>query len=657
MAFLCKAQQLYYGAYLYDIADIDKCTCQKLENIFCQFEPYFVIKDTIYYDAVEAIKVGDKLGQSPIYYLDKELQKANPMDTLLRKLDFDSFFWDGGDYIYFLNLFNKGLSIKLNRHDLTKYSYLPEPLLYKEYKDQTQYDTIRSYAKLSNTALIQGKFIKVENITRKIMAFDTSDISKYSVYKDLYDYPNITGNLDINSTFPLMCDSLVFVATLGKLNISSDKYGKQVFMDPTTLKYTPINCDFKKAENVWFSCAFLFNTWNYKKADQCYIRLDLDADNSSSNGQDTTSYIRSLTCNANTASPIVDDDIRINSNMGRIAKVTISLTNALDAEEELIAYDSSRFRITMTSKTSIEAVPMDIFDYAALTAFLKSIKYVNKAVKPLRGQRDIIIEISLTSGQKSIASCHIVIGEKLAQAGNDKNITLCNTSQKIDLMALLDSDVKKNGVFYLENAILEKGVFDPSTAQSADISYVINANNCSDTAQIKIQIIKPADYTIEKVYRFFQEGIQLPIEIQGPFTAINISPPINLSCYDCTTPVILSDKNIQYTITFKTPGDCTVEKEAYVRFKEFTLYLPNILSRSSKDNHTFFLQGDEKIYYDLAIYDTWGSNIFYESDLLMGYPDNSFDAKYTTLTSGTYLYVLNIRNLTKPIVGTFTLIE
>ncbi|HRG40799.1 MAG TPA: gliding motility-associated C-terminal domain-containing protein [Saprospiraceae bacterium] len=187
----------------------------------------------------------------------------------------------------------------------------------------------------------------------------------------------------------------------------------------------------------------------------------------------------------------------------------------------------------------------------------------------------------------------------------------------------------------------------------------IDNNGCSTETELEvIEYLKPKVFTIDMLDTIYTEGLELNVEYNDPNLTYIWTPSTNLSCNDCAYPVVLQKENNAYIIEVINEYGCRDTALIRLSFKKSNLYLPNILSKNSITNNTFYAQGSTNERYTIEIFDRWGNKVFGKENAEVGNVQDGWQVN-ESLSQGVYVYVITYfdKGENKVIFGDITLIE
>ena len=187
----------------------------------------------------------------------------------------------------------------------------------------------------------------------------------------------------------------------------------------------------------------------------------------------------------------------------------------------------------------------------------------------------------------------------------------------------------------------------------------IDVNGCKTEKQIEILVYPNPEISISDMLdTSYSIGMQLIVDYNDPNLTYQWSPTTNLSCIDCPFPMILKKENGIFNIQVINEYGCIDSKILKVTFKESSLFLPNIISKCSSNNNTFFAKGNNSEKYTIEIYDRWGNKVFRKDNAIVGNIDDGWHPD-RSLSQGVYIYVVSYfdQDEMKIVFGDITVVE
>lgn len=564
-------------------------------------------------------------------------------------------YYNGGNYVYILGVFNKGASsYRLNLNTL-KYEKLPP----SDFLEKTQLNgssmnfTGDGLSFVGNDSIVYS----LDFYNKNIVGFHLTDPSKYFVYKkiphfpDDHDKPHLTA---LYGTMPVACDSLMW---MGKYIVGGGEYffygtKMDALIDPNTLEYRFWDCDLLKIdydttsviykkENTSFSDASLL------KAPACMLEVDLDTDDSNTDPQLGGISINS--CRSKQPIPISDDDISIITNGGRLRSVSFQLSGALDVGETIEFRDSSGFVIFTAGQQTWQVYPRNKFDMDALSHLLKNVVYIHNGQLTSYGRRTVSVEIKLTTGQSYSVFTFIDIQNKSNQAGPDVFTKVCVDAENpiVPLGAYLSPEAAAGGTFIYNSNTLDNSHFGANSESLYSFLYTVGDQYCADTSLLVLDVgympkMKPQSVQNQS----FTPGLTLYAASSPSDVTLSWHPKTALSCYVCDSPTLLYPVSINYQVTATATNGCFSVAELPVSFKN--PFFPTVLYRNGTWDHSFFfLSASSSLTYDLEIFDLTGKLIFKGTQLSIGNPSEAWQC--LVASQGLYLFKLYFFDDNQPI--------
>ncbi|MEL6831602.1 MAG: gliding motility-associated C-terminal domain-containing protein [Bacteroidota bacterium] len=112
------------------------------------------------------------------------------------------------------------------------------------------------------------------------------------------------------------------------------------------------------------------------------------------------------------------------------------------------------------------------------------------------------------------------------------------------------------------------------------------------------------------------ESITIPTLTSFSPAFISWTPPEDLDCTDCLTPLASPNETTRYFLDLVDANDCNWEGSLLVRVEQPSLYLPNVFSPNGDGNNDLFRPGLNSgvsgiLYF--SVYDRWGAQVFNSS--------------------------------------------
>jgi gliding motility-associated-like protein len=172
--------------------------------------------------------------------------------------------------------------------------------------------------------------------------------------------------------------------------------------------------------------------------------------------------------------------------------------------------------------------------------------------------------------------------------------------------------------YSLDNVTYQpSGVFSNLIAAAYRV-YVKDGNNCvydtlvavAEPLPLSLQIL-PQDSTIE-----LGNQVQLAILPSGysgsALNGYSWSPSTGLSCVDCANPLATPYRDIEYTLTVRYLGKCSLEKKVNVFVLDGkAFFIPNVFSPNSDGvNDVWQIYGYDMKEVDVKVFNRWGEKVF-----------------------------------------------
>ena len=214
---------------------------------------------------------------------------------------------------------------------------------------------------------------------------------------------------------------------------------------------------------------------------------------------------------------------------------------------------------------------------------------------------------------------------------------------------ICDSD----SIFFNNQWLFDEGVYYETVQTS------ITA--CDSIQKIlDLSITPPPDAFIEDSIVIFQEqDFKLVLNTSNQ-NQVLWTPSAGLSCTNCFEPTVNLNENQTFDLTITNEVGCSTKRSIYINIeKPVDFYVANVIDPSINNDSSLFLQCNEDLSfnYDLWVYDRWGNEVFYKSDIEANDKDKGWNGGQWD--SGVYIYMIQIKGNVLPNVlsGTISLLR
>jgi gliding motility-associated-like protein len=185
---------------------------------------------------------------------------------------------------------------------------------------------------------------------------------------------------------------------------------------------------------------------------------------------------------------------------------------------------------------------------------------------------------------------------------------------------------------------------------------------CTSSANVNIEVQPPPPYSIIPVDTtvIIGEMVEIHVETDENVT-ISWTPDNDISCIDCTVPLVRPLESRIYTVTIKDNNGCfTIVEDVNINIKEaYSVDVPTMFTPNADGNNdVVYVRGwGIKELIEFKIYNRWGNEVFSTSDITKGW-DGKVNGNDQPMD--TYVYVVSIETYSGEIMskkGNITLLR
>ncbi|RME95854.1 MAG: hypothetical protein D6772_12635, partial [Bacteroidetes bacterium] len=214
---------------------------------------------------------------------------------------------------------------------------------------------------------------------------------------------------------------------------------------------------------------------------------------------------------------------------------------------------------------------------------------------------------------------------------------------------------------------LNEGEFSPVSAfgdLEAGTYHVVvqDANGCEDRQEVVLIPPSPIDIVLDdQIELKLGESRQLQAQVNrtpSEISRIQWQPAELLSCSDCLNPSVLATNSTNFAVTITDTNGCMGVARTTVLIDETVpVYIPNAFSPNQDGtNDSWVIFGDPaqiSQLLDLAVYDRWGNQVFYQDQLTLNSDNLAWDGTLNgqVLNAGVYVYQLRLQLLNGEVVS------
>lgn len=252
----------------------------------------------------------------------------------------------------------------------------------------------------------------------------------------------------------------------------------------------------------------------------------------------------------------------------------------------------------------------------------------------------------------------------------DKYITI-NTSPVVSLLPTPDIcqganpvqlGINTNGFIgtgvFSGPGVSPQGLFNPTIAGPgiASISYTFTSAGCDYTTSEQINIIPDPTVSAEPVVTML-EGIPITLNAtaEGNSLTYKWTPSIGLNQDNVLNPIVNATDNTNYVLTVTSADHCTAQASVLVKVLK-NIIVPNAFTPNGDGiNDTWMIKYIDKYPgCTVDIFNRYGQKVFTSINY-----NQEWDGKYkgNYLPSGTYYYIINLKNGRTTVSGSVTIIR
>ena len=295
------------------------------------------------------------------------------------------------------------------------------------------------------------------------------------------------------------------------------------------------------------------------------------------------------------------------------------------------------------------------FDWQGPNGFSSTLANPTIINAQLQNQGSYNLKVTDTNGCSTFGSISIIINPSPIAAVSFIDTTIC-TAEKILLSAFGGTEYNWTPV---ENLITpyQQNTFANPVVSVIYIVTVKNAAGCADTASVNINVIKKPivdagpDQTI-----IAGKTIRLAGNIIGDVASFEWAPNQFISDVNALNPLVNPPSDFQYTLTAVAPKNCAIVKDS-MQIKIYSgIYIPNAFTPNGDGkNDTWNVPALEAYpLHTLVIYNRYGEVVFKRNKSFL--PWNGV-FKSNLLPTGTYTYVIDLKNGSELLKGTVLLLR
>ncbi|MFN8279920.1 MAG: gliding motility-associated C-terminal domain-containing protein [Saprospiraceae bacterium] len=205
----------------------------------------------------------------------------------------------------------------------------------------------------------------------------------------------------------------------------------------------------------------------------------------------------------------------------------------------------------------------------------------------------------------------------------------------------------------LDQAIVKSGLNIPVNA-GQHVLKVTDQNGCTLIRSFNIDTIKaisvslPAKVSIQRGTNYQLLPVySIPID---SIFSISWNPSDNLSCSDCTQPIITGlTQPIRYTVIISDQHGCNASASIDIEILGRDVWVPNTFSPNGDNVNDFFypiaIVGSYLEVQNMSIFDRWGNKVFDREHFQPNDPLNGWNGTFRNqiVNPGVYAYILEIK--------------
>ncbi len=318
----------------------------------------------------------------------------------------------------------------------------------------------------------KGDYLYISN-SGKLMRLDPDDPDNNTL---LYDYFGIGAGINHGDivSYQHDCDSTKLYLRVENSGFGNGAGWYSVDLDSGNLSYSHPRVGVPNS--ILTSSVRHYNNpiW-----EDCQRRIDLDADDSTTDGVD---FLSPDHCQY-TDLKICDDDIDI-SNEYPLDSIVVVIENA--SPDEALVFAIGNYSVNIIDNSTYHIINSTSSTIDDFRAALLSGRYNNTGPPP---SGDIVISVAAWYGgvQGRVALAMIDIVTPRPYAGVDVLQDIC-TTDVVDLYKLIDSDADQGGFFIDDNEMLIDHLFSHSDPDHLFLNYVSQNLPCADTSLLELYV-------------------------------------------------------------------------------------------------------------------------------------------------------------------------
>ncbi len=182
---------------------------------------------------------------------------------------------------------------------------------------------------------------------------------------------------------------------------------------------------------------------------------------------------------------------------------------------------------------------------------------------------------------------------------------------------------------------------------------VEDANGCLEEREIMVP--EPdsirVNIALERIVLSLGDSLVLSASYSAPVPRLQWSPPIALSCTECTTPVAQPEVSQEYTVLLTDANGCTVSDSVFVELDASRdIYLPNTFTPNGDGRNDIFRvrsqnPGSIDLVLQFQVWDRWGMLVYSVEDFPPNDPAFGWDGNFRgeRVSAGQYVYKVQVR--------------
>ena len=307
-------------------------------------------------------------------------------------------------------------------------------------------------------------------------------------------------------------------------------------------------------------------------ASECFVGLDLDADNSS--GAMGNDFETDFDCPSTSAAIADDDDLVLVAS--QVDSVVVSISSAIpDGASEFLEVGSSPNLTVNNSGFFLSAVSTGA-STADIEIFLRTLRYRNTAIPATPGLREITV-IGHSEGETDTAYAEILLSG--LDAGLDNSLIVCANDAPVDLFSILGG-IPDPGGSWLPLTMAGNGIFDPSVDPGGTYTYTVTDGCFEDESEVVVTLLNEANPLDLGNDTIICSGGSLTLDAEVALPGVTY-----LWYTGATTPFIDVDSSGNYSVTASYLG-CSFMDDIDVTFQDVQVDIGGDISLCAGDNVT-----------------------------------------------------------------------